>query len=206
MKHLATTLMGLWGDVKELAKVKWNVVKGHNGIYGNEVTNLLAQFALTHPSIEYTQFFPPWLPGCARTFGEEELRGTHRTCVGHSLVPVFQFITPYQSCFIREISVSPMWLGVVRKNGAYSYRLGGECPIEHVSDRIGGEPSFAVIDVLRKIVAALGRAIGPAPKLVIIRIIDRTSSQLNDEIKFELRMETLILVEKIKRMCPILFS
>lgn len=46
LKTVARNLLELWGRLKDEVNVSWRVVKGHSGIYANELVNLLAQFAM----------------------------------------------------------------------------------------------------------------------------------------------------------------
>jgi len=206
MKRLASKLMELWGDLKELVRIRWKVVKGHTGIYGNEIVNSLAQFALTHPSIAYTQFCPPWLPGHAQTYGEGEMRNLHRRVVRHPLVPTFLFVSPNQSCGVRSLLVSPLWLGVIGKEGAGSYRLGGESATRQLSLGGGNEPADAVLVLLRIFLDALGKSDCRVPQVIVVRISCETFAQYQDIDKAKLRIETLLTIENIRRISPILFS
>ena len=207
MRALATMLLGLWGEVKEVARISWRVVKGHSGVYGNEIVNSLAQFALSHEQISYVQFYPPWLPGRIKIYKETDLRNVHRNIKVHPLVPEFLYTTPVHSCLVDKTNESPVWSAIAGGDGSGSVRLGAAGIVVYVREEEGVAGPCLLVLLLQELIRAMNRKDQVLPKSIVLRIVGIEPSIENVQEPGALldpRFVIRQLYEEIMRRVPII--
>jgi len=209
MRRVATTLMYLWNEVKEVVSISWRVVKGHTGVYGNELVNLLAQFAMTHHAVAYTQFFPPWVPSIAKTFPETDIRGAHRNLYLQELTPRFLQTAPAGSFGVGELTADPLWLARAKEGVSGMIRFGAEGGRWETEVSVGEPASSVLLATLQELGRAMSRPSCRYPKLIIVRLEGGAGGRPGlaaPSLLYRERFQIMKEVYDIRRRAPILFA